>query len=367
MHLSWGEKRDWIRLYRTSTVGPVAFRDLLKRYKSAAAALDALPHIITKKSIRIPSVLDIEAEMDAADNIGAKFLMSCEADYPDYLKMLDPAPPVICCLGNAELFTRPGAAIIGSRNASAMGLRFARQLAHELAEMGYVIISGLARGIDASAHSAALFGGTIAVLGGGVDHIYPRQNHDLYHEIAKNGCIVSESPMGYRATARDFPRRNRIISGLSRGVIVIEAAERSGTLITARYALEQNREVMAVPGSPLDPRAKGCNRLIQQGAALVESAEDVKNILEQLPPPRLMEPGNNDYNDGDAFDWKRASQTIEQAKPALLQLLSPILTSRDEIVRQTDLPIQIANAALLELELNGEIISDIDGRIALNL
>ncbi len=365
MQLSWGEKRDWIRLYRTSTVGPVAFRDLLKRYKTAAASLDALPHIITKKSIRIPSREAVEAEMDAADNIGAKFLMSCEADYPDYLKMLTPPPPVICCLGNTELFNRPGAAIIGSRNASAMGLRFARQLAHELAEMGYVIISGLARGIDASAHSAALSGGTIAVLGGGVDHIYPRQNHDLYHEIAQSGCIVSESPIGYRATARDFPRRNRIISGLSRGVIVIEAAERSGTLITARYALEQNREVMAVPGSPLDPRAKGCNRLIQQGAALIETAQDVKDILEQLPPPQLMEPIRNDY-DGDHFDWQAAGQNIDAAKPLLLQLLSPILSSRDEIIRQTGLPIQIANAALLELELNGDIISENDGRIARN-
>jgi len=301
--------------------------------------------------------------MDAADEIGAKFLMSCEDDYPHYLKMLSPPPPVISCLGDISLFSRPGIAIIGSRNASAMGLRFARQLSHELAEMGYVIISGLARGIDASAHSAAITGGTIAVLGGGVDHIYPQQNRELYHDIAAKGCLVSESPIGYRATARDFPRRNRIISGLSRGVVVIEAAERSGTLITARYALEQNREVMAVPGSPLDPRSKGCNRLIQQGAALIESAEDVKNILEQLPPPRLMEPDNNSY-DGDVFDWKGASQTIEAAKPKLLQLLSPSLTPRDEIIRHAGLPIQIANAALLELELNGDIISDIDGRIA---
>lgn len=365
MQLSWAEKRDWIRLYRTSTVGPVAFRNLLTRYKTAAAALDALPHIITKKSIRIPSVQGVESEMDAADQIGAQYLMSCESQYPEYLKALDPAPPVISCLGDLSLFSRPGVAIIGSRNASAIGLRFARQISHELAEMGYVIISGLARGIDASAHHSALSGGTIAVLGGGVDHIYPQQNRDLYHAIAQHGCLVSESPIGYRATARDFPRRNRIISGLSRGVIVIEAAERSGTLITARYALEQNREVMAVPGSPIDPRAKGCNRLIQQGAALIETAQDVKDILEQLPPPILMEPERNHY-ESDSFDWNGASQTIDAAKPALLQLLSPILTQRDEIIRQTGLPIQIANAALLELELNGDIISDVDGRIALN-
>ena len=366
MELSWGQKRDWIRLYRTSTVGPVAFRDLLKRYKTAEAALDALPHIITKKSIRIPSTLDIEAEMDAADNIGATFLMSCEDSYPDYLKMLDPAPPVICCLGDTKLFDRPAISIVGSRNASAMGLRFARQIAHELGEMGYVIVSGLARGMDASAHMASLESGTIAVLGGGVDHIYPQQNTELYHKIVEQGCLVSESPMGYRATARDFPRRNRIISGLSKGIIVVEAAERSGTLITARYALEQNREVMAVPGSPLDPRTKGCNRLIQQGAALVESSEDIRNIIEHLPPLRLMEPQNNDY-ESEPFDWSAASRSIELAKKNILTLLSPSLAPRDEIIRACDYPVHVVNAALLELELNGEIISDIDGRVGLNI
>lgn len=366
MELSWGEKRDWLRLYRTSTVGPVTFRDLLKRYKTAAAALDALPRIITRKSVRIPSNLDIETEMDTAEQLGAKFLMSCEAGFPDFLKMLDPAPPVICCLGNSQLFERPSIAIVGSRNASAMGLRFARQLANELGEMGYVITSGLARGIDASAHAAALESGTIAVLGGGIDHIYPQQNTELYHAIRQQGCLISESPVGYRATARDFPRRNRIISGLTKGVIIVEAAERSGTLITARYALEQNREVMAVPGSPLDPRSKGCNRLIQQGAALIESSEDVKNIIEQLPPPRLMEPGGYQY-ESKPFDWQAASQSIDTAKKQILQLLSPSLTPRDEIIRAANLPVHIANAALLELELNGDILSDIDGRLGLNL
>ena len=364
MELSWGEKRDWLRLYRTSTVGPVTFRDLLIRYKTADAALKALPKIITKKSIRIPSLQNIEAEMDAADQMGATFLMSCENSYPDYLKMLDPAPPVICCLGRPEILDRTGLAIVGSRNASAIGLRFTRQLAHELGEMGYNIISGLARGIDASAHAASLETGTIAVLGGGVDHIYPRQNTELYHAICEQGCLVSESPIGYRATARDFPRRNRIISGLSKGVIVIEAAERSGTLITARYALEQNREVMAVPGSPLDPRTKGCNRLIQQGAALVESSEDVQRVIEQLSPLNFMEPIEDEY-ENEPFNWDAASQAIEKAKGTLLQLLSPSLVPRDEIIRAAGLPVHIASAALLELELNGDITSDIDGRIGL--
>jgi len=232
--------------------------------------------------------------------------------------------------------------------------------------MGYIITSGLARGIDASAHAASLETGTIAVLGGGVDHIYPQQNTELYHAIAAQGCLISESPIGYRATARDFPRRNRIISGLSKGIIIIEAAERSGTLITARYALEQNREVMAVPGSPLDPRTKGCNRLIQQGAALIESSEDVKNILEQLSPPRLMEPDSYEY-ESEPFDWQAASQSIESAKTKVLELLSPSLAPRDEIIRAAELPVHIVNAALLELELNGDIISDIDGRVGLNL
>ncbi|MDB2439216.1 DNA-processing protein DprA [Hellea sp.] len=293
--LSFAEKRAWLRLSRTPRVGPVAFRDLLGRYKTAEAAIKALPSIMRRKSTAIPSAAEIEAEMEQAEQMGVKILAACEADYPTYLRALDPPPPLISVIGRTDILHKPCAAIVGSRNASAIGQRFARQIAGELGEAGFTIVSGLARGIYANAHSGALRTGTAAVLGGGVDHVYPRQNAELYEAMTLDGALISESPLGYRATARDFPRRNRIISGLSMGVIVIEAAERSGTLITARYATEQNREVMAAPGSPLDPRTKGCNRLIQQGAALIENTQDIINCLENIRPPHVMET-SGDYD-----------------------------------------------------------------------
>jgi len=260
--LSFAERRDWLRLYRTPTVGPVAFRDLLRRYKTAGAALDVLPQIMRRKTVTIPTLEEIESEIEASEALGVTIVAACEPDYPPYLQAVDPAPPIISIWGRLDILHKPCIAIIGSRNASAIGQRFARQIASELGKQDYTIVSGLARGIDASAHAGALETGTAGVLGGGVDHIYPKQNAELFEIMRERGALISESPLGYRATARDFPRRNRIISGLSLGVVVIEAAERSGTLITARYALEQNREVMAAPGSPLDPRTKGCNRLL---------------------------------------------------------------------------------------------------------
>ncbi len=363
--LSFSERRDWLRLIRTPTVGPVAFRDLLARYKTADAALNALPSIARRKSVNIPALATIEAEMEATEARGARLIASCEPDYPPYLRAIDPCPPLISVLGRTDILHQASVAIIGSRNASAIGQRFARQIAGELGEAGLIIISGLARGIDTAAHQGALNTGTIAVLGGGVDHIYPRQNTDLYHSIVEKGTLISENPLGYRATARDFPRRNRLVSGLSLGVIIIEAAERSGTLITARYALEQNREVMAVPGSPLDPRTKGCNRLIQQGAALIESTADVLDVLENTPPPHIAEADEN--YDQPEFDWEGAADNIEKARAKLLPLLSPTPTQRDEIIRQSGIITAIANAALMEMEISGEILVEPDGRIGLNL
>lgn len=363
--LSFAERRDWLRLSRTPRVGPVAFRDLLGRYKTAAAAIEALPSIIRRKDAVVPTVEAIEAEMEHAEQLGVKILAACEPDYPAYLRAVDPPPPLISLLGRTDILHTPCAAIVGSRNASAIGQRFARQIANELGEEGYTIVSGLARGIDANAHAGSLSTGTAAVLGGGVDHVYPRQNTELYEAIAAQGALISESPLGYRATARDFPRRNRIISGLSMGVIVIEAAERSGTLITARYATEQNREVMAAPGSPLDPRTKGCNRLIQQGAALIENTEDILNCLQNIRPPQMMEPG--DGYDPAEFDWQAAGQSIEQARKTILGLLSPTPTPRDEIIRLSGHTTAVATAALLEMELNGDAIVEPDGRVALGL
>lgn len=364
--LSFTEKRDWLRLTRTQTVGPVAFRDLLLRYGSAGEALEALPSLIRKKDIKPPSLEQVEAELEASESLGIRLIAACEPDYPAYLRAINPPPPIISVWGKVDLLSQNCVAIIGSRNASANGQRFAANMAAELGEAGFVIVSGLARGIDTCAHHAALQTGTIGVLGGGVDHIYPRQNEELHLKMRQEGALISESPLGYRASARDFPRRNRIISGLSRGVVVIEAAERSGTLITARYAAEQGREVMAAPGSPLDPRTKGCNRLIRQGAALIENAQDVIECLESLSAPNLQTHLLETENpfQPPVFDWEGASSAIEKAKSELLSLLSPTPTLRDDIIRATDIPTPIINAALLELELNAEISVESDGKIA---
>ncbi len=362
--LSFSEKRDWLRLTRTQTVGPVAFRDLLKRYKTPGKALDSLPSIIRNKNVRLPTIEQVEAEMAASEELGVQIIAACESDYPAYLRALDPVPPIISVWGDVSLLHKPCVGIIGSRNASALGLKFAATMAHDIGHSGYTIVSGLARGIDASAHGASLASGTAAVLGGGVDHIYPRQNAQLFKDIRHQGVLVSESPLGYRATARDFPRRNRIISGLSLGIVVIEAAERSGTLITARYALEQNREVMAAPGSPLDPRTKGCNRLIRQGAALIETADDVIDILRDVTPPYVME-SETAYDSAD-FDYQAEAKNINQAISNITPLLSTTPTHRDDVIRSSGLPTAVINAALLEMELNGDVLVEPDGRIAIN-
>jgi len=319
--LSFSERRDWLRLIRTQNVGPVSFRDLINRYGDASAALDALPSLIRKKEIRPPSPEQVEAEMEYAEKMGVRMICAIEPDYPIYLRALDPPPPVISVLGRLDVLHRPCIAIIGSRNASAIGQRFANSLARELGQMGYTIVSGMARGIDSAAHEGSINTG-----------------------------------------ARDFPRRNRIISGLSRGVVVIEAAERSGTLITARYALEQNREVMAAPGSPLDPRAKGCNRLIRQGAHLIESADDVAAVLETLRPLTLEEP-KAPYELA-PFDPDSAGSEIEKAKQIIQGLLSQTPTPRDDIIRAAKLPTQIVTAALLEMELSDEAHVEPDGRVS---
>lgn len=364
--LSYAEKRDWLRLTRTTTVGPVAFASLLRRYGSAGEALAALPSLAKRKGLSIPDVHLVEAEMEASETLGIKIIASCEAEYPAYLRAVDPTPPIISVWGDAGILHRPCVAIVGSRNASAIGQRFAGSLARELGERGYSVISGLARGIDAAAHWGAIESGTAGVLGGGVDHVYPRQNAALFDAMRERGALVSESPLGYRAAARDFPRRNRIISGLCKGVVVIEAAERSGTLITARYAMEQNRDVMAAPGSPLDPRTKGCNRLIQNGAALIENVDDVINVMDAASLPAMLYEGDEDYA-APAFDWDAASGEIEAAKQSLLALLSPTPTPRDDLIRASNTPLPIAMAALMELEICGDIHVEPDGRISLML
>lgn len=304
--------------------------------------------------------------MEASDRLGICILCAIEPDYPDLLRAVDPIPPLISVWGDVALTARPCVAVIGSRNASAIGQKFAAQIAGELGDAGLTIVSGLARGIDAAAHAASIKTGTVGVLGGGVDHVYPKQNTELHLDMRERGLLVSESPLGYRATARDFPRRNRLISGLSLGVVVIEAAERSGTLITARYALEQNREVMAAPGSPLDPRTKGCNRLIRQGAALIETAQDVLDCLANsradAMPTSLFDPSEPFAST--PFDSARAQADITRAKEALMQAASFTPTHKDDLIRASAVPAGLAAAALLEMELNAEILVEVDGRIS---
>ena len=345
--LDHAERFARLRLARTDQVGPVAFSQLLSRYGSARQALEALPDLIARGGSRasgLPPVDRIEAELAAGDRLGARLILLGDPDYPTALAAVDPPPPLLWTRGRAELLSREAIGVVGARIASAGGQRIARGLSEELGRAGLVVVSGLARGIDGAAHLGALETGTVAVLGGGVDDVYPPEHLDLYDRIVEAGCVVSESPVGARAQARDFPRRNRIISGLSRGVIVVEAELRSGSLITARQAAEQGRDVFAVPGSPLDPRSKGANDLLRQGAILCEGAEDVLRALHTLPglgePP--PDPFLIDRDDVDAGTLDR-----------IAALLSPTPTPRDELARATGLPIQTVAAALLELSLTG--------------
>lgn len=352
--LSHSDRIDWLRLARTPQVGPVTFGKLLARFGSASDALDALPELARRGGRKTPLTAlsrDIaEAEMQATDDIGGRILMACESDYPARLREIDPPPPVITTLGSFDLTDRLSCAIVGARNASAVGVRFARDLAHQLGEAGVIVVSGLARGIDGAAHTGSLETGTVAVLAGGVDHIYPPDHADLHQRIARDGLIVSESRLGMSPTARDFPRRNRLISGLSLGTVVVEAAMRSGSLITARLANEQGREVMAVPGSPLDPRSRGSNKLIREGAALVENADDVIDIISSLRRDAAEPPTEYDYGD-EALSTDEA--TIDALRDRIADLLSPAPVSTDELARQLGAPVGLVMAALLELELAG--------------
>ena len=348
MSLTDAERFARLRLARTDQIGPVTFRQLLERFGSAGRALEALPDLTRRGGTHghaIPSVEDIAAEMEAGELIGARLIVLGDADYPDMLAAVDPPPPLLWALGDASLMARPCIAVVGARIASAGGQRIARGLSQQLGEAGHVVVSGLARGIDAAAHAGALPTGTVAVLGGGVDDVYPPDNADLYAQIVDRGCVVSESRIGARAQAKDFPRRNRIISGLSRGVIVVEAELKSGSLITARLAGEQGRDVFAVPGSPLDPRSQGPNELLRQGAILCEGLEDVERAFNTLRT--LREPSPANPFDGAPDDVEAA--VIEQ----VAALLSPTPTPRDELARALGLPIGTVAAALLELHLMG--------------
>jgi DNA processing protein len=281
--LDEGERFDWLRLLRCENIGPRTFQYLLNRHGSAGAALAALPELIAKgkagRPIRIAAIEEIEREIEATFKLGGRFVAVCESDYPALLRRTASAPPVIAVRGNILSLQRSKIAIIGARNASAAGLADAAQLARGISRAGHVIVSGLARGIDAKAHQSAIETGTIAVVAGGLGNIYPPEHEDLLEQILDQGAAISEMPFGWEARGRDFPRRNRIVAGLSRAVVVVEAARRSGSLITARFAAEQGREIFACPGSPLDPRAEGANQLLRDGASFCTKPEDVLEAL----------------------------------------------------------------------------------------
>ena len=363
--LSDSERRAWLRLSRAQNVGPVTFAALIAGYHSAEAALGALPRLARRggaKDLKIPSDGDARRELDAVARLGARMIAACEADFPSGLAALDAPPPLITVRGRTEMLGREMIAVVGARNASALGRKFAGQLAGDLGRAGLVVVSGLARGIDTAAHEGALPAGTVAVLAGGVDDIYPSENAGLYERIAQEGIIVSEMAVGQRPQAMHFPRRNRIISGLSRGVVVVEAAEGSGSLITANFALEQGREVFAVPGSPLDPRAKGANRLIREGAMLTESAEDILDVLSPQLGRAFREPemprlGAN--NDDDAGG--------DQVRRQLQELLGPSPVEVDELVRQCRASVSAVLTVLLELELAGRLTRHAGNRVSLTL
>lgn len=345
MSLDPAERLARLRLARTDRIGPVAFAQLIGRYGSALSALDAMPDLVRKSGAASvpPPVETVERETAAGEAIGARLLVLGDPDYPEMLVALDPPPPILWTRGRVDLLNQPSVAIVGARIASAGGQRIARGLAQQLGQAGHVVVSGMARGIDAAAHEGALATGTVAVLGGGVNDIYPSEHADLYARLTEQGCVVSESSVGARAQARDFPRRNRIISGLSRGVVVVEAEVRSGSLITARLAAEQGRDVFAVPGSPLDPRARGPNELLRQGAILCEGIEDIDRAFNTLST--LREP---------AADAIRFDGDIDDAfLDRVAALLSPTPTLRDEIARALNAPVSQVAAALLELSLTG--------------
>jgi DNA processing protein len=351
--LSDEQRIDWLRLIRSDNVGPRTFRDLVNHFGGARAALDALPTLARRggaAASRICSRQEAEKELAAARARGIAMIALGEPDYPPRLRMIDDAPPLIAVRGERTILTRHLVAIVGSRNASAAGMKFAARLARDLGAAGYGIVSGLARGIDAAAHRASLESGTIAVLAGGHERIYPAEHVPLAEEIVAHGAAVSEMPLAWEPRAHDFPRRNRIISGLAVGVVLVEAARRSGSLITARLAGEQGREVFAVPGSPLDPRAEGTNGLIKQGATMLTEAKDV---IDALAP--IVGRGFDLPVEEPARDDPVAGEPSEDERSRILALLGPSPCSIDDLVRLSRSSPAIVRMVLLELELAGRI------------
>ena len=349
------QRLDWLRLIRSQNVGPRTFRALINHFGGARAALDALPGLARRgggsATPQIYSREEALREIEASRKLGARLVAIGEADYPPRLQMIDDPPPLVAIRGHVATLAMPLVAIVGSRNASAAGVKLTQRFAHGLVEAGFAIVSGLARGIDAAAHRASLATGTVAVLAGGQDRVYPPEHADLLEEILPAGVALTEMPLGWEPRARDFPRRNRLISGLSLGVVIVEAAKRSGSLITARLALEQGREVFAVPGSPLDPRAEGTNGLIKQGATPVTETADIVTVLRPIMGLELP------AREPEREEMERA-QNVEPApdeRSRIVALLSPTPVSIDDLIRLSQTSPRVVRMVLLELEIAGRL------------
>ncbi|MHC1549170.1 DNA-processing protein DprA [Phyllobacterium sp. K27] len=367
IRLSDEQRLSWLRLIRSENVGPATFRELITHCGSASNAIEMLPDLVRRggrgKPIRIASREDAEREIHIAAKMDAYFIGIGEPGYPPYLQHSDNPPPLVAIKGNSDVFFLPPVAIVGARNASLVGIKFARTIARELGEAGFATISGLARGIDTAAHEASLHHGTVAAMAGGLDHPYPPENLALYKAIPEHGgAVISEMPFGWEPRARDFPRRNRIIAALSLGLVVVEAAERSGSLISARLAGELGRLVFAVPGSPLDPRAKGTNGLLKNGAIVTTSAEDIMSAV--APLVDRPAPGNTGFP-APSYDFSLPAAPDETERDQLFHLLGPVPVDIDDLIRTSQLHPSVVMLILLELDLAGRLQRHSGGHVSL--
>ncbi len=355
-----------LRLIRSGNIGPISYRQLIARFGTAEAALKALPDLAARGGGRAPQIADlreIERELSATAKLNARYLFLGDSDYPPLLAETETAPPALIIRGSLALLGKPCVAMVGARNSSAAAVRFARGLAQELGQHGITIVSGLARGIDTAAHVGSLESGTVGVIASGIDISFPPENKALQEEVAMRGLLIAEQPPGREPLARHFPSRNRIIAGLALGTVVIEAAPKSGSLITARLANEAGREVMAVPGSPLDPRAQGCNQLIRDGATLVQCAADVMELIR----PFDLGTGGGARLRSPALEYNASPVDADDAaRRTIRQLLGPVPVAVDELVRQSALPPAIVQTVLLELELGGRLARHAGGRVSLD-
>ncbi len=354
------EKISWLRLARTENVGPITFFNFMDYYGTAEKALAAIPALAArggrKRPLSIPPLEAVEREYEAVRRMGGEIITAADPAYPLALSAIEDAPPVITVFGDPALMNKPCTGIVGARNASLNGRRFAEQLAKDLGAHGQTVVSGLARGIDAAAHAGSLETGTVAVVAGGIDVVYPEENRKLYDAIKEKGLIVAENPLGVAPRAQDFPRRNRIVSGLSQGIVVIEATLKSGSLITARLAGEQGRDVYAVPGHPLDPRAAGPNALIRDGAALVRGVEDVlENLVNFTGGRGLADSGVSRFAPPEPANDAPDERGFDEARDIIIESLSFTPVEINAVIRNTGLSAALAQTVLMELELAGRI------------